>query len=183
MPSLQAHLLIASRSLLDPNFVRTVVLILQHNEQGALGLVLNRPADKTVKQLWRELGGSECRVDEPVRLGGPVPGPLMAVHANQFFAELEVMPGVFFAARKDHLDELVRHEGDPLRIFVGHSGWGPGQLERELAEGAWHTLPATSEYVFQDTSELWEAAVRSVGRSTLRSVLGIQDIPEDPTVN
>ena len=183
MSSLQAHLLVASRSLLDPNFVRSVVFILQHSDQGALGVVLNRPVDKTIKQLWQELGNGQCQVEGAVRLGGPVPGPLMAVHTNQFFSELEIMPGIFFAARKDHLDSLVQHAGDPLRVFVGHSGWGPGQLESELDEGAWMTMPATVEHIFHDGRDLWEAAVRKIGEETLRSVTGLKRIPDDPSVN
>jgi putative transcriptional regulator len=183
MASLQAHLLVASRSLLDPNFVRTVVFILQHTKQGALGVVLNRPVDKTIRQLWEELGTGGCPLEQPVRLGGPVPGPLIAVHTNQFFAEMEIMPGIFFAARKDHLDELVRHIQDPLRVFVGHSGWGPGQLENELAQGAWLTLPATVEYIFHDGADLWETVTRQIGRQTLQSALRLKHIPDDPSVN
>jgi putative transcriptional regulator len=183
MDSLQAHLLVASRQLLDPNFVRTVVLIVQHTAEGALGVVLNRPVSKTVKEVWKELGDAPCQFDMPVRLGGPVPGPLMAIHTNQFFAEVEVLPGLFFAARKDNLDGLVQHANDPLRIFVGHSGWGPGQLENELAEGAWMTMPATAEQVFYDGTDLWEQVTRQIGGEKLKSILGLRHLPDDPSRN
>jgi len=99
--SLQGHLLIASPHLADPNFARTVVLMVQHSDQGALGVVLNRPTSKTVKELWKEVGDAPCHTEAPVCLGGPVSGPLMAVHTNQFFAEIDMviaggpMTGIF----------------------------------------------------------------------------------------
>ncbi len=183
MNSLAAHFLVASPQLADPNFLHTVVLLIQHTEEGALGVVLNRPTTKTVQELWKEIGETPCLTDGSIYLGGPVPGPIMSLHANQFFAEIEVLPGVFFAAKKSHLDELVLQEGDPLRVFLGHAGWGPGQLENELSEGAWQTVPATLEYVFYDGTDLWETVRRQIAGTTLKSILHIKHVPEDPSMN
>lgn len=183
MKSLQGQLLIASPQLLDPNFVKTVVLLIQHSDQGALGVVLNRPTSKKVRELWKEVGDAPCNSDEPVCLGGPVSGPLMAVHTNQFFAEIEILPGVFFAARRKHLDALVLQEDDPLKIFFGHAGWGPGQLDNEIRAGGWRTLPATAEYIFYDGQDLWEKVFKQVARSTLQSMLHLKHVPEDPSMN
>jgi len=183
MESLAAHFLVASPQLLDPNFVKTVVLMIQHNEEGALGVVLNRPGDKTVAQLWEEVSGAPCQLGEPICLGGPVPGPLLAVHTNQFFAEMEILSGVFLAASKKHLDDLMLQEGDPIKVFLGHAGWGPGQLEQELNAGAWLTMPATVEYIFCDASDLWETVTREIGRSTLQSILHLKHVPKDPSTN
>jgi putative transcriptional regulator len=183
MGSLQGQLLIASPHLLDPNFVKTVVLLIQHTEQGALGVVLNRPTSKRLKELWKEVSGAACDSEDPVCLGGPVSGPLMAVHTNQFFAELEVLPGVFFAARREHLDGLVLQQGDPLKVFFGHAGWGPGQLDREIDAGGWMILPATAEYIFYPGEDLWEQVSKRAARSTLQSMLNIKQFPEDPSVN
>jgi putative transcriptional regulator len=183
MASLAGHLLTASQNLLDPNFVKTVVLLVQHNEQGALGVVLNRPIGKSVQDLWREVGGGPCTNTQPVYLGGPVPGPLMAVHRQQSLGEIEIISGLFFSASKENLDALVIHPEPTMKIFIGHSGWGPGQLDEELEQGAWLTMPSTPEFVFFESSELWAAVSRLIGRSMIQSMLNIKEMPDDPTVN
>lgn len=183
MKCLEGHLLLASSRLLDPNFLKTVILLIQHSEQGALGLVVNRPTSKTVKELWKEVGESRCESKQPVHLGGPVSGPLMAVHTNTSLAEVEILPGVFFAAKKKNLDDLVSREDHPFKVFIGHAGWGPGQLESELQQGAWLTTPATAEYVFCHGTDLWEEVFRHVGESMLQSLLKIKHVPEDPSMN
>jgi putative transcriptional regulator len=183
MASLAGHLLVASQSLLDPNFAKSVVLLVQHTDEGALGVVVNRPISKSVQDLWREVGGGPCASTQPIYLGGPVPGPLMAVHSEKSLAELQIISGLFFSASKPNLDALVMRPDQTLKIFVGHSGWGPGQLDQEIDEGAWLTMPSTLEYVFFDSSELWTTVSRLIGRSMMQSMLHIKNIPDDPTVN
>ena len=183
MESLQGKLLIASPQLLDPNFTKTVVLLIQHSDKGALGVVLNRPTSKKVKELWEEVGDAPCKSEANVCLGGPVSGPLMAVHTNQFFADMEIVPGVFFAAKREHLDSLVLQRDDPLRVFFGHAGWGPGQLDNEIQVGGWLTTPASAEHVFYHGEDLWEKVSKQVGQSTLQSMLNLKHFPEDPSVN
>jgi putative transcriptional regulator len=183
MESLEGQLLIAAPQLLDPNFVKTVLLMIQHDQEGAFGLVLNRPVSKTVQELWREVGSSPCHCTQPIYLGGPVPGPLMSLHANPELAEISVLPGVFFAAKKQHLDALVIDETVASKVFIGHAGWGPGQLESEINEGAWHAAPATPEVIFSQQEELWEIAMRQFGDTLLQSMLRIKNIPPDPSVN
>jgi putative transcriptional regulator len=183
MSSLSGHFLVASQHLLDPNFVRSVVLLVQHNKDGALGVVINRPIGKNVQDLWREVGGGPCTNTEPVYLGGPVPGPLMSVHREESLSEIQILPGLFFSASKANLDALVTHSQQSIKIFIGHSGWGPGQLDQEMEEGAWLTMPAITDYVFLDSTELWQTVSRLIGRSMMQSMLNIKDLPDDPTVN
>jgi putative transcriptional regulator len=183
MASLAGHLLVASQNLLDPNFVKTVVLLVQHNEEGALGVVVNRPISKSVQDLWREVGGGPCSNTQPVYLGGPVPGPLMAVHRLDSLAEIEIIPGLFFSASKPKLDALVMRSDPALKIFIGHSGWGPGQLDDEMNQGAWLTMPTDVETVFLNSDELWVTVSRLIGREMMQSMLHIKNIPDDPTVN
>jgi putative transcriptional regulator len=185
MKSLSGHLLVASSQLLDANFVKTVILLIQHTGEGALGLVLNRSTSKTVKELWKEVGQSPCESGQSVRLGGPVSGPLMSVHTSRSLAEVEILPGIFFAAKKANLDELVRQHEHAYMVFVGHAGWGPGQLESEIAAGAWATTPATAEYIFYEGENLnlWEEVSRHIQASTLPSMLNIKHVPDDPSVN
>ena len=184
MESLEGRLLLASPQLLDPNFVHTVVLLIEHNEMGALGVVLNRPTSKTIEDLWRQVGQSPCNSQTPVYLGGPVSGPLMAVHTLDGLAEMEIVPGVFFAVKKHNLDELVRRDDEPqMRVFVGHAGWGPGQLEREIEEGAWRTTPANLVDIFQQPDDLWQRLFDRLEIGVLPAMLGIKHVPPDPSLN
>ena len=183
MESLKGHLLVASPHLLDPNFVRTVVLLMHHNEDGAFGVVLNRPTESTLKELWEKVGESPCESEERVHLGGPVSGPLMAVHTDASLGEMEIVPGVYFAAQRDHLEGLIRQDEHAFRFFVGHSGWGGGQLENELKQGAWLTMPATSELVFYDHDDLWRKVTQHIGREMLVDILHLKDTPQDPSMN
>jgi len=107
----------------------------------------------------------------------------MAVHRSRELAELEVVPGVFFSAKKTNLDRLVLEQALGFKMFVGHAGWGPGQLEGELEVGAWFTQEATAERVFYDGDDLWERVLRDIRRTTLQSVLNLKHIPEDPLLN
>ena len=183
MKSLDGYLLVASPALVDPNFAKTVVLMIQHNEEGAFGLVLNRPTSKSVKDLWKEVSQSPCDSQQPVHLGGPVSGPLMSIHANEAMEEIGILPGVFFSAKGPSLDELVRQCEHAYKIFVGHAGWSPGQLESEIEAGGWLTTPAKAEYVFYDGEDLWEKVNGSIRASTLQEMLSIKHVPEDPSMN
>jgi putative transcriptional regulator len=169
--------------LLDPNFARALVLLVEHNEEGAFGVIVNRPVGKTLQELWREVGSAPCHSQQPVYLGGPVPGPLIAIHTMSAIAETEALPGVFFAAKKQHLDKLVLTEEPSYKIFVGHSGWGTGQLENELHQGDWRVTPATAELVFSPADDLCETVLRQIGHSLLKSILNLDNLPPDPTVN
>jgi putative transcriptional regulator len=183
MDTLKGHLLVASPHLADPNFVRTVVLLIHHSEEGAFGVVLNRTADNTIKELWDQVGETPCESERRVNVGGPVAGPLMAIHTDRELAELEIVPGVYFAAQREHLEKLLLQKGRPYRVFVGHSGWGEGQLEHELEEGAWLTTPATADQVFDDDLDLWKKVAQHIGESMLTSTLKIKHLPTDPSMN
>ncbi len=183
MDSLQGYFLVAAPQLGDPNFTRTVVLMVQHNDQGALGGVLNRPSETTLRELWEQVGGGDCPAEKHVHQGGPVSGPLMAIHTARELAELEILPGLYFAAQKENLDALVRQFEQPYKVFLGHSGWAGGQLEGELEQGAWFTSQATKDTVFWPDDELWERVAKDIGQSVLFSALKIKNVPEDPSVN
>jgi len=183
MAGLQGHLLVASPYLADPNFHRTVVLMIHHGEDAAFGVVLNRLAEKTVQDLWAEVASTPCVSQGRVNIGGPVSGPLMAIHTNRSLGELEVLPGVYFSAQREHLEKLVRKPPSHLRLFIGHSGWAGGQLESELEQGSWLTLPATTELVFHDEVDLWKKVTQRVGREMLLSMLKIKHVPGDAELN
>lgn len=183
MKPLSGRLLVATPRLPDENFFRTVVLIIEHNENGALGVVLNRLAGRSVEELWREVSDAECNCHHQLNLGGPVSGPLMAVHTVRELAEMEIIPGLFFAAQKAGLDRLVQQKNHQYRIFLGHSGWGGGQLEDEIEQGAWLVTVATLDYIFHAEDNLWETVAKRIGDSVLLKSLKIKHLPDDPSMN
>ncbi len=183
MRSLAGHLLVASPRLSDGNFFRTVVLIIHHDEQGALGVVLNRPTDGTIREAWESISDDPCENDDALYVGGPVSGPLMALHTNEACSENEVLPGVYFSTHRDRLNDLVRKPQKLLRMFNGYSGWAPGQLERELRIGGWMVLPASSEHVFGDADTLWRLAAQQIGDQVIHPLMNNVPPPSDPTCN
>jgi len=184
MDSLAGRFLIASPHLPDPNFAQTVVLMVQHSEEGALGLILDRPSQSQLSEIWTQVDDQPPGIDQPIFLGGPVEGPLMAIHTSIAHAEETVIEGVYFSSGRDSLLAIVAQSANPYRIFSGYAGWGGGQLEVEMQVGGWLTLPATEEMIFEsDPTELWKQVVRRVGSDILRDTLGIKGMPEDPSVN
>lgn len=180
MPGLQGQLLIASPGLLDPNFKRTVILITEHNEDGAAGLVLNRPTEAEVSELVPAL---EPLVGdgEHVWLGGPVQ-PNGVLVLGEFVDPDDAAVPLFGSLGFPSLEEP--EEVVPLttrrRIFAGYAGWGSGQLEDELAREDWILEAANNDDAFTDTPhELWADVLRRKG--------GIYELvarmPEDPSVN
>ena len=183
MPSLQGNFLIASPHLGDGNFNRSVVLMVKHDEDGAFGFVLNRPTGNTVAEVWKLVSEDASDRQDPIYLGGPVQGPLMAVHGLASAAETEILDGVYLSAHKDQLKEVVAAENASLRLFSGYSGWGAGQLEGELEAGGWLVAPATAELVFHDKDDLWERVMHSVAQDIMAPSLKAKHVPNDPTLN
>lgn len=185
MDSLQGRFLIAAPQLLDPNFIRTVVLVLAHNPGGALGVVLNRLHPKTVKDLWEQVSQGPCNIDRPLNAGGPVSGPVLALHRRSDHADAEVFPGLYYSAQREKLEQLLAEENQEVRVFLGHSGWAGGQLENELAQGAWLVLPASVEMIFGPVEgpALWQMLLFTAGRTALRQMLRPPHVAPNPSLN
>jgi putative transcriptional regulator len=178
--SLEGRLLIASPSLHDPNFRRTVVLVTEHSEEGASGLVLNRPSPAAVSELVPEL---EPLVDaeEPVWLGGPVQ-PNAVLVLGEFVDPEDAAVPLFGALGFPALDdpEDVVPATTRRRVFAGYAGWGAGQLEDELTREDWILETAEPDDAFtEEPDRLWADVLRRKG--------GIYELvarmPEDPRVN
>ena len=180
MSSLQGQLLVAGPGLVDPNFWRTVVLVGEHSEEGALGVVLNRASETTVDEAVPELA-ELAEAMGLVHLGGPVQPSAIVVLAD--FVEPEearslVLDSVGFLPSE--VDPALLGELRRARVFAGYAGWGPGQLEGELDEGSWIVEQALAEDVFTDDPDgLWSAVLRRKGGpfSLLASM------PPDPNRN
>jgi putative transcriptional regulator len=167
--SLAPGLLVALPQLLDPNFKRTVVLLIHHDESGTFGLVLNRRSEISAESLCATLG-IDWRGDAADRVdwGGPVqPNTgwvLLGAEGAGDDEASEVAAGVHFAGSLATLRRVAESPGDELRLFLGYAGWGPGQLERELAQGAWLLAPANADVIFHVEPELlWEHVLRRLG--------------------
>ena len=181
MDSVRGNLLIAGPALLDPNFWRTVVLVVEHSEEGAFGLVLNRPSETRVGEAVPELG-ELVDTDETLFIGGPVQ-PSAVIVLGHFEdpgdAALLAFDAVGVLAGGSSLEELSvgLRSG---RAFVGHAGWGPGQLDEELERGDWIIEPARLADAFCPApDELWSAALaRKGGRYTL-----LARMPPNPSLN
>jgi putative transcriptional regulator len=149
---LQGHLLIASPEKPDPGFFETVILLVQHSEEQAVGLVLNRPSATTIKEVFAGAYDGNGHVHS----GGPAPGPLMAIHTCKPYGEIEVIAGVYYSVKKKNLEKIIREPDSLQRLFDGHAGWGPGQIEEQIKFGEWQVMPATVEHVFYEEHDLWE---------------------------
>ncbi|HLL92054.1 MAG TPA: YqgE/AlgH family protein [Solirubrobacteraceae bacterium] len=179
--SLTGQLLLASPSLLDPNFTRTVVLIGIHSEDGAMGVVLNRPSTVTVGEAVPQLEEAVGAL-EPVFVGGPVQ-PSSIVFLAEFLdpspAGVLVLGRIGFPAPDAGIEELAQATAR-RRVFAGHAGWGRGQLDAELENGDWIAHNALPEEVFTDVpEELWGSVLTRKGGSYAL----IARMPLDPSVN
>ena len=178
--SLQGNLLIAGPDLWDPNFRRTVVLVGHHDEEGAVGVVLNRAADVQVDEAVPPLADL-VRPGDALFIGGPV-RPEAAVVLAEFDepdrAEILALGSIGFLPEEVGVDEVggIRR----ARVFSGYAGWGAGQLEAELEQGSWIVEPAIPEDVFTSEPEhLWDAVLRRKGSEYDL----LRFMPVDPSLN
>lgn len=176
--NLAGSLLLAHPKLQDPNFTRTVVLMSLHSADGAMGVVLNRPLDKTLADLGPEFRKTDLGA-VPVYCGGPVSPEQLILVAWQ----VSTGDGTFklyFGIDPDKLRELMAEADLEVRAFLGHSGWTGGQLEMEMARDTWlvSAVPADALADF-DGVDLWRQVVRGLSPQWRVQV----DEPEDPSLN
>jgi putative transcriptional regulator len=180
--SLAPAFLIAMPQLLDPNFRRTVVLLVHHDADGTFGVVLNRRTELTATDLCTTLEIAwRGEPEKGIGWGGPVQPQtgwmLFAEEAALGAGDVKpVGDGIAFAGSIDVLRHLAAEPPEELQLLLGYAGWGPGQLESELAEGAWLLAPVSRAVVFDvEPAAMWEHVVRSLGiePSTLVATRGI----------
>jgi len=180
MESLRGKLLISSGGLYDPNFRHTVVLIGEHNEEGALGVVLNRALNVTVGDSLPPLTDLVA-ADEPLYQGGPVQPTspvLLAEFERPELADILVFGAVGFLVGEiaSEIESNIRR----ARVYAGYSGWGPGQLEAEMELDSWIVEPALEEDVFTDAPDLlWSRVLQRKGPEFRM----LSKMPFDPSMN
>lgn len=163
-------LLLAMPSLLGGEFRRAVVLMTSHEQEGAMGFIVNRPLAATMSQVLEDLDVAWMGdADAPVWAGGPVkPESGWILFSGKAREEIdgavEVLPGLFLSASVELLGDLAAKPPRRFRLYLGHAGWGPGQLESEFIDGSWLLAPASVSFVFDTPPEqMWEAAFRQEG--------------------
>lgn len=195
--ALEGNLLCAVPQLADPNFRRSVVLILDHGDAGALGLVLNQPLPHAMAEVAQSLGVRWTGDPEALaRSGGPVePMRGWVLHEGRGWDEnaREVLPGVFLTTSVAPIQRSEEGIGGAFRMLflLGYAGWGPGQLEGEMAQGSWVVVPLksadgdralTPSWIFEaDPADMWDEAFASIGVDPARLV-GLSGFASGPTL-
>ena len=226
---LSGNLLVAS-SLVDDAFAsQGVCLLVHHDADTAIGVMLNRPmrhdAGAMLKILSDASGdspqsaaadqrpasrlpkpaetdevdfpgqtptssggpgparGSKPSAGHALHFGGPLSGPVVAVHNLSEHAEAETGTGIYVAAERDHLEQIIRQNLGPYRLIVGHVGWQSDELLRQIESGLWHVLPATPEAVFASDNIMWPRLIRRATASSVASWLGVPDVPDAHQLN
>jgi len=167
----------------DPNFFRSVVYLVRHTEEQTFGLILNRPTDFRLDKVVSMICELKCVHEEPLYCGGPVDGPLVALHDQLHLGGEECIDGLKICSDQNDLMKLFLCPEARLKLFDGYAGWGPGQLEEEIASGGWLVTDIDLDLVFSKDPEIWESLVRRIGQNILAVDEKISDIPIDPQWN
>jgi putative transcriptional regulator len=175
-------LLIAEPFLKDPNFMRTVVFLCDHQEEGSFGFVINRKYDYTLDELMNDMDNLKI----PVYYGGPV--QMDTIHflhqyPDKILGSYEVLNGIYWGGDFETAIALLREgeiDANKIRFYIGYSGWGQGQLNDELKEKSWLTTQATRKLVFhKKVEEIWKDSLKHLGGDYEIMV----NFPIDPQLN
>jgi putative transcriptional regulator len=177
----KGSLLIAEPFLKDQYFKRSVVLLAEHNAEGTVGFILNRPLDVKLKDVMADTGDSPL----PLFLGGPVQRDnLFFVHTLGDLIEdsMPVCEGLWWAGNFGTVKEMVKREeirDEHIRFFIGYSGWTEGQLEEEMKSNSWIVTAAKQKHILLPHDQLWGTVLKSMGKKYAE----IANYPEDPSLN
>jgi putative transcriptional regulator len=169
--SLAGQLLVAMPSMLDPNFQQTVTYICEHSDSGALGIIINRPMDMDIGEVLMQLSlepREEGHLHQPVLQGGPVQserGFVLHESPHNWDSTTEVGHSIYVTTSQDILSDVAAGNGPGrMLIALGYAGWEAGQLEHEIRQNAWLTVPASPDIVFETPfQDRWQAAAKSIG--------------------
>lgn len=169
--SLAGHLLVAMPNMADPDFEHSVTYICEHSDQGALGITINRPLDMELSEILEQLSlqsPDTAMLSQQVLRGGPVHGErgfVLHETGQDWEGTTDVGHSIFVTTSKDILTDVADGNGpERLLMALGYAGWGAGQLEEEIRQNAWLTVPASRELVFETPVEQrWRAAAKSIG--------------------
>ena len=168
--------LISVPQLMDPNFYHAVVLLIEHTREGAMGITINHPTDQAIKSIYEQMGRSWFGDKNSLLMRG---GPVQPEHAwivHKTGCELGVLhpitENLFLNTSLEALDDLSK-SGIAYRFYVGYAGWGPGQLDREIQEGAWIVSEVDQDLIFDTPfEEIWEKSLKNMGIDPAMLVMG-----------
>jgi putative transcriptional regulator len=164
--------LVAARKLIDPNFRQTVVFLIDYHQNGAMGVIINRPVEMKLSEVFKDIKELQKRTDT-VFSGGPVMRNqiLLLVRTDaRPEGSLRVLQDVYVASQLELIGQMIKNEkkGDRFRVYAGYAGWSRGQLDQEIKRGDWHVLPADADTIFNKApSEIWPELIH---RSSLKYV-------------
>jgi len=169
--SLSNQLLIAMPGMADPNFNSTVTLVCEHNDEGALGIIINRPMNMKLEGLFEQLDvddPDESMASHPVLIGGPVArerGFVLHNPGTDFESSISVSPDVQLTLSRDVIDAMATGDGpDKSLVALGYAGWDAGQLEAEMLANTWLTVPASPDVIFDvPFADRWTVAAQIIG--------------------
>lgn len=185
---LTGSVLVASPWVRDPNFSKSVCLIVEHSVMGAAGIFLNRPMVMDPKPLLNFLFEGEAANNGGVDLGhfnfgGPKNGPILAIHNESALAEGGNDHGVYLSAQVETLRQLAQSSPEHLRWIIGHATWDKSQLEQQIVDEKWLILPAMPEIVFDQEETMWQRAIEWYGDTVLTSLPGVGKLPSRVGLN
>ncbi|WIO75668.1 YqgE/AlgH family protein [Porticoccaceae bacterium LTM1] len=169
--SLRNHFLIAMPNLADPNFSNSLIYICEHSRDGSMGLIINRPMDVPLSRVFEQLevDGDSLIGTQPLLSGGPVSTErgfvLHATNEKRWESTMKISPQVSLTASRDILIDIAAGNGpQDAMVVLGYAGWGAGQLEEEIADNAWLTVPADAEIIFHTPfAKRTQAAAATLG--------------------
>lgn len=178
----KGDLLISEPFFADPFFKRSVVLLIEHSEQGSLGFIINKPIDIKLNDALDDFP----EFDAKVFFGGPVKRDnLYYIHTlgSRLEGSFEVCPGIYWGGDFEMLKELIRRgevSPDQIRFYVGYSGWNPNQLDYEMKEHSWLVVNSNVNYVMNDHADLlWSNILKEMGKQYAI----LSNFPDDPSLN
>jgi putative transcriptional regulator len=179
-------ILVAAPNQDSPNYAQAVCLLVHHSQKGSVGVFLNRSFTTQVPDIWQHLAGQEVpqSARRPIHFGGPMSGPVIALHNRRELAEYTTADGVYIAAQVNHLQQLVQLvDESEVRLIVGQATWQPGELEAELKAGKWYPMAVTPQLVFASDDEMWGKAMREIGNRYVAAICGAKGQPENLLLN
>jgi len=170
-PSLKDHFLIAMPNLMDPNFYQSVTYIIEHDEEGAMGMVINQPMEVKLHELLKhlEIETTEGFIgDKKIMSGGPVQaerGFIVHRPSGNWESSMKLNKDIAVTTSKDILTAISKDEGPKdIEVILGYAGWGAGQLDQEILENSWLSVPANPEILFHTPVEKrWKQSAQLIG--------------------
>lgn len=184
--SLAGYLMVASTGIHEPVFARSVCIIVEHTRERSVGIMLNRRLSIKTDGLWNDLLEGEGVSVNPasyINFGGPLDGPLLAIHDHEQLAEGGNNQGIFLSAQTETLKKLALATPAHCRLFVGNIVWGASKLEKEIVNGDWHVLPAIPELVFCDEQTMWQNAIHTIADGIIAAATGLDLTTQNPERN